>query len=240
MKKILLFAATLFILIGCSEPLTEENLAYAGLWKSNQTSLLITNSGQLEYKTKKGSVSTSISMPIKTITENTIEAGFLFFSSTFELGGKPKQEDGMLVLVVDGEKLFKTDEQGRLPNATKIPTLDVLRPLVETELSLVSKGITKQDFSEYLKNSALLFQSQFTNEKMLQTYKPFIDGKINLTKWMDGEFVLTKEPHINGDGVLTINGKYPTSPDSLKFELSYIYSHPNWKNVGTNIEINSD
>lgn len=240
MKKLVMLTVTIIFLSGCSEPLTEENLPYAGLWKNNQTSLLITRSGQLEYRTKKGSVSTSISMPIKKISENTIEAGFLFFSSTFELGGKPKQEEGMLVLVVDGEKLVKTDAQGRIPNATKVPTLETLRPLVETELSLVAKGIAERDFTEYLNNTALIFQSQFTNERMLETYKSFIEGNIDISEWMVGDFVLTKEPNIGSDGILVVNGKYQTSPNALKFELSYIYSHPRWKNVGTKIEIVSN
>ena len=108
-----------FLSTGCVEALDEEKLAFVGLWKSNQTSLLITQSGRLEYESQSGAVTTTISMPIKSIDSSGIEAGFLFFSSSFELQGSPEQEDGMLVLVVDGEKLYKTDELGRMPKATR-------------------------------------------------------------------------------------------------------------------------
>lgn len=225
-------------LSGCAEPLSEDKSEFVGLWKSNQTSLLITQSGRLEYESQKGAAKTSVSMPIKKIDNAEIKAGFLFFSSSFKLQGNPKEEDGMQVLIVDGEKLYKTDAQGRIPKATVVPPLDKVRALVNTELSLLSKGINEKDFTDYHANSALLFQSQFTTEKLLENYKPFIDKQINLHDWMVGDFSLTKEPEIDENGILRIYGKYPTSPNSLKFKLSYIYSHPNWKGIGGNININ--
>jgi hypothetical protein len=44
------------ILLGCAEPLPEEKT----LWKSNQTPLLITQSGKLEYESQKGALSASV------------------------------------------------------------------------------------------------------------------------------------------------------------------------------------
>ena len=226
-------------LSGCAEPLSEDKSEFVGLWKSNQTSLLITQSGRIEYESQKGAAKTSVSMPIKIIDNSEIKAGFLFFTSSFNLQGNPKEENGMQVLIVDGEKLYKTDAQGRIPKATVVPPLDKIRALVNTELSLLAKGINQKNFTDYLENSALLFQSQFTNEKLLENYKPFIDQQINLNDWVVGDFSLTKEPGIDEDGILRIYGKYPTSPNSLKFKLSYIYSHPNWKGMGGDININN-
>ena len=239
MKKILSAVVIALSLSGCAEPLSEDKSEFVGLWKSNQTSLLITQSGRLEYESQKGATKTSISMPIKKIDNSEIKAGFLFFSSSFKLQGNPKEENGMQVLSVDGEDLYKTDAQGRIPKATVVPPLDKIRALVTTELSLLSKGINEKDFTDYLENSALLLQSQFTNEKLLENYKPFIVQKINIHDWMVGDFSLTKEPGIDQDGVLTIYGKYPTSPNSLKFKLSYIYSHPDWKGLGGDVNINN-
>lgn len=240
MKFLLLVATITLLLVGCAEPLSEEKLEFVGLWKSNQTSLLITQSGRLEYESQKGAVSTSVSMPIKSIDKSGIEGGFLFFSSSFELQGNPKKEDGMLVLVLDGEKLYKTDELGRIPTATVIPSLNEMRPLVTNELSLLSKGINEKDFTGYIENASILFQSQFTQEKLLDVYKPFMENNIDLGEWMVGDFVLTNEPNIDENGVLRISGKFPTAPNSLKFTLSYVYSHPNWKGSGADININNE
>jgi len=236
--KNLLLILTIIFLVGCAEQLPDDKKEFVGLWKSNQTSLLITESGRLEYETQKGSTKNSISMPIKNINESEIVAGFLFIKSTFELQGKPIKEDDLLTLVVDGEKLFKTDELGRLPQATNVPELEVLRPLVTNELNLLSEAINKSDFSTYIDNASLLYQSQFTNEKMVEMFTPFMEQKIDLEHWMSGDFILTEEPSIDENGVLHLNGKYPTSPQSLKFSLSFIYSHPNWKSLGPDININ--
>jgi len=238
--KYFLTAIIIFLLAGCAQPLSEENAKYVGLWKSNQTSLLITQAGRLEYESQKGNVSTSVSMPIKSIDSSGIQAGFLFFSSNFELQGIPKEEDGMLVLVVDGEKLYKTDELGRMPKSTKVPSLDKLQPLVTNQLSLLSKGIKEKDFTAYLEGTSMLYQSNFSAEKLLDIYKSFIENKIDIGEFMVGAFVLTKEPVIDENGFLVVSGKYQTSPNSLKFSLSYVYSHPNWKSVGANIYIDEE
>nr|WP_158163337.1 hypothetical protein [Vibrio mimicus] len=237
MKIFLPFFLLLF-LVGCAEPLPEEKKDYVGLWKSNQTSLLITEDGRLEYVSNKGVAKTSVSMPIKAINESSITAGFLVFTSKFELGGAPVSKDGLITLVVDGEELYKTDEFGRIPLASKVPSIDELRNLVNGDLLRLSRGIVENDFSEYISESSLQFQSQFNNQKMQDAYAIFIENELVVSKWMIGEFVLTTEPVIDNDGVLKVSGHYLTSPTSLKFTLSFVYSHPHWKSVGADISIN--
>lgn len=163
---------------------------------------------------------------------------FYFFSSSIKLGGYPKKEDEMLFLQVDGEKLFKADNLGRVIQATRVPPLAQINTLVIKDLKLLAKGITNKDFTDFIQNASLLFQSNFNNEKMISSYKVFIDRNIDLNKWMTGNFVLTKEPAIDAKGILTINGEFETSSDSLKFETSYIYSYPRWKCIASEIKIN--
>lgn len=239
MKNLLPFFLLLF-LVGCAEPLPEDRKDYVGLWKSNQTSLLITEEGRLEYVSNKGTAKKSVSMPIKTINESGITAGFLIFTSKFELGGAPLPKDGLITLVVDGEELYKTDEFGRIPLASKVPSIDELRKLVNSDLLRLSRGIVENDFSEYISESSLQFQSQFNNQKMQDAYAPFIKNELVVSNWMVDEFVLTSEPVIDNDGVLEVRGRYLTSPTSLKFTLSFVYSHPHWKNVGVDILISDE
>lgn len=238
MKKLLVAMCIVTILTGCAEPLDESEVQFAGLWRSNESTLLITESGRLEYETNKGAVSTSVSMPIKSIDSNQIKAGFLFFSSTFALDGLPVEEDGMQVLTVDGEKLFKTDAQGRIPLATRVPNLDKIRMLISSELVSLSDSFISADFTNHLNKASLAYQSQFTNEKLLEVYSGFVERKIDLRDFMIGEAVLTEEPVIDDQGVLRIAGRYPTDPVSLKFNLSFVYSHPEWKSLGGDIDIN--
>lgn len=237
--KIRVILLGLILLSGCSEPLPENQKEFAGLWKSIQTSLLITESGRLEYASNKGSMSTSVSMPIKTISSTEIVAGFLFLESRFAIEGKPRKKDGVLALVVDGETLYKTDAMGRLPQATTVPKLAEIRKLVATELTGFSDGLVARDFSTYLEGTSQMFQSQVGSEALIEAYQPFLDNRIVVRDWMEGEFILTREPVIDQNGILTLEGQYPKSPNSLKFVLGYIYSHPDWKLVRINLAINN-
>ena len=225
------------LLAGCAEPLPENRKEFAGLWKSVQTALLITESGRLDYSSNKGALSTSISMPIKSISDTRIIAGFLFFESVFEIGGRPENQDGLLVLVVDGDTLFKTDAMGRIPQATTVPRLDRIRDLVGSELGRFSDGLVARDFSRYLDGTSQMFQSQVGNEALIEAYQPFLDNQIVVKDWMVGDFILTAEPRVDENGVLSLVGKYPGSPKSLNFSLNYIYSHPDWKLIKINLAI---
>ena len=219
--------------------MSDEQQDFVGLWKNHQTSLLITESGRIEYESNKGSLKKSLSVPIQEINEKELTAGVLFFSTTFELDGRPSKEDGLITLTVDGEKLYKTNALGVISQSSPMPTLDEIRSYVNKELALLSKGINTKDFSEYIENSSMVFQSQFTNEDLVQNYKSFMDQNINISQWMIGEFSLLKEPAIDGDGVLRIYGKYPNpkSNNALQFKLSYVYSNNNWKGIGGTVNI---
>lgn len=233
-----LLAVTLLGLVACAEPLTPDQQDFVGLWKNSETSLLITTDGRLDYQSHKGAADASLSAPITLLTEDRLEAGFWFFSGEFELGGRPVQENGSLVLVVDGEKLFKSDAAGRLPQATRVPSLGELRTLVMEDLRRLARSINEQDFSGYLAASSMMLQSRLDNAQMLEAFSEFIDQKIDLNPYMAGDFALTAEPGIDENGVLRVQGRFPTRPTSLKFRTSFVYAHPHWKSVGTSIQVN--
>ncbi|RFA30525.1 hypothetical protein CAI21_05620 [Alkalilimnicola ehrlichii] len=113
MGAVLVAAAVL--LVGCSNDLPPEKMEYVGLWRNHDTSILITEGGRLEYESKRGSVQRSLSAPIKTFTETSIEAGFLFFGSEFAIDRGPQENDGVWTIVIDGNELYKADPLGRLP-----------------------------------------------------------------------------------------------------------------------------
>jgi hypothetical protein len=47
----------------------------------------------------------------------------------------------------------------------------------------------------------------------------------------------TQKALINEDGVLIIQGQYPTTPSALIFVSKYIYEGYGWKLLGLNVEI---
>ena len=106
-------------------------------------------------------------MPIKNISNSEIVAGFLFFKTTFQIQGKPIEEAGLTVLVVDGEKLFKSDKLGRPLRSAKVPGMKKIRELIDMELTLLSVGIKNKDFTKYINYSSKIFQSKFDNKKII-------------------------------------------------------------------------
>lgn len=234
------FAPLLLItlLVGCAEPLPDSKNEYVGLWRSNQTSLLITKDGRVEFESNKGNVTTSVSMPIKSITDSEMIAGLLFINSNFVFSGPPKIKDGLTVLNVDGEDLYKVGNDGKAIFSLHVPSLDELRVLVTDDLNLLSDSIVNGDFSEYLSVASMQFQSQFTNEQLVEAYQPFITRKLHIKSWMEGGFILSSEPSIDENGVLEVSGKYLTSPESLKFTLSFVFSNNTWKSLGAHVTIN--
>lgn len=233
----LLMLAALVTLGGCAKELSADKANYVGLWKSNETSLLITASGRLEYESNAGMVKKSISAPITKFTDEKITAGFLVFNTDFVITRPPKLENGVWSMVIDAKELFKTDEQGNIPQVKIVPKLDKIRTLVTADLNRLAKGIKTNNFSEFIEQASLAFQSQFNNERMQGVYQPFVEKNVDLTQFMVGDFALVAEPSISPQGILTIRGQYPTSPRSLKFEALYFYVHPEWKSAGAELRI---
>ncbi len=233
-------AVLVLLITACSKELPAERKSYIGLWKNNEVSILITAGGRLESEDKSGSAKTSISAPITKFTDDKITAGILFLTTDFTINRQPKEENGIWSVVIDGKELFKTDELGRLPQAKAVPSMNKIREMVTADLRLLSKGIKSNDFSDYIGHASLEFRSQFSNAKMRQLYKPLAEKELNLERFMVGDFALTSEPSISPQGVLTLKGKYPTTPVSLKFDSSYVYVHPEWKTLGVNISVGKD
>lgn len=228
------------LLAGCGGELPPDKAAYAGLWKNNETSLLITENGRLEYESNAGTVQTSLSAPIKAFTDTSIAAGFLFLASDFRIDRPPEEVNGVWSMVIDGQELYRTDELGQLPQAASVPSLDVLRTLVTADLQRLDQGIAANDFSAFLDHASLAFQSQFDNARMQEIYQAFVEQQVDLEPFMQGDFVLVEEPAISSDGILTVAGRYPTEPPALWFESSYVYAHPEWKAIGIDVSIGGD
>ncbi len=237
MRSLAMFLAGLLVLGGCAEPLTEAQRPYAGLWKSEKTTLLITPTGRLEYETARDNASMSVSGPIQHLSAERIEAGILFITAEFVLDGPPVQRDGAWVLVVDGEPLYRADQTGRLAAASQVPSLNELRPLVADNLDALGQAIVSRDFSAFMARSSMALQSQYSAEEMMQSFASFADQNIDLRQYMVGDFVLTAEPFIDENGALRVQGVYDEGPGVLTFQLGYLYAPPAWKPVGVNVNV---
>lgn len=231
--------AALAVIVACAKPLSEEKRAWVGEWKNDHARLLITADGRLEWERKSGGVTTSVSGPIQALDDTRIVAGVWVLRSTFAVSEPPGQrEDGIWSMVVDGERLLKADALGRDPRATKVPPLDDLRHLVGADLRRLGRGILAADFTEFRDGASQVLQSQFTAEKLKESYQAFVDRKIPLERFLAGDAVLTAEPSISPQGELEVKGRYPPVEGAvLVFEASYLFGQGEWRAAGMSVSM---
>ena len=102
---ILMFAALL--LAACAEPIAPEKLAYAGEWRSDHVTLLITPDGRVEYERREGSSKVSVKAPIQRFEGDDFVVGIGPFNTRFVVSRVPHLVEGQYRMVVDGIELTR-------------------------------------------------------------------------------------------------------------------------------------
>ena len=108
MRKMLwMFAACGLLLAACAKPLPPEKAAYAGQWRSPTMSLLITESGNVNYRRVDGGMSKSINGPLRSFEGDNFVVGIGPVKTTFVVSMPPHQDDGAWKMTVDGMELTR-------------------------------------------------------------------------------------------------------------------------------------
>jgi hypothetical protein len=107
-SRLLLLA--LALLAACAKPLPPDRAHYAGDWRGNGVSLLITADGHVVYQRQEGGSSVSIDAPIKGFDGDDFEVGIGPMVTRFDVGQPPTQKDGQWSMEVDGRILWREDD----------------------------------------------------------------------------------------------------------------------------------
>jgi len=116
--RILLSIVTLLLvamLTACAKPLPADRKDYAGDWRGNGVSLLITPEGQVVYHRQEGGSTVSLDAPLKTFDGDDFEVGIGPLVTRFDVGQPPTEADGEWTMEVDGRMLRRED--GEAPKA---------------------------------------------------------------------------------------------------------------------------
>ena len=106
---VLLLTLLLILLAGCSEPLPPDKSAYAGLWRAENTTILITEAGRVEYVTRRDNgMHKSIKAPLQRFEGDNFIVGVGPFKTTFIVSRPPHAEDGQWKMTVDGVELTRS------------------------------------------------------------------------------------------------------------------------------------
>ncbi len=119
----------------------------------------------------------------------------------------------------------------------EIPSEEAITRMIHESVYLLGEGLSQNDLTNFYGHIAKLWQSQTDEASLKQSFREFIERKIDLRIIENEAPVLSENPVIDNDGILRLKGYYATKPYMVYFNLGYIYEYPQWKLVG--IEINT-
>jgi hypothetical protein len=117
----------------------------------------------------------------------------------------------------------------------EIPSEDQLVALTNRSMMLLAQAISRDDFSEFYRSIATVWQQQITKDKLREQMVSFIEKKIPLTIIEGVSPVFSEKPYFDKDGVLIVNGQYPTKPYLVEFRLDFVNEESQWRLLGFNV-----
>jgi hypothetical protein len=126
----------------------------------------------------------------------------------------------------------------RVKNLT-LPSGSELTALARSTMIDFSEAVQKNDFSRFFNETSRLFQVQSSPGRLRAAFGGFTKQKeIGLLNQHDP--VLPTDCLINSDGLLEMEGYFPTTPKATTFKLTYLYEKPLWRLLGINVAMSTD
>lgn len=121
--------------------------------------------------------------------------------------------------------------------AAPVPGDEELRKLTLATLLSFNEAVQAKDFTKFHATVSVPLQQQLPPPKLAEAFRSFIEGGLDLSPIQGETPVFSKPPAVDGNGVLALEGYYPTQPSRVHFELGYLYEHPQWKLAGINVRV---
>ncbi len=121
----------------------------------------------------------------------------------------------------------------RLP----VPSLAELQALILKTLLDFNGAVQSKDFKALHASMASPFQRAFSVEKTQATFQVFIDNQIDISAVKSLEPTFEIDPEVDGDGILTAHGFYPTTPVKVRFELEFMPEGGAWRCSKLNVSL---
>ncbi len=119
-----------------------------------------------------------------------------------------------------------------------LPNDEASKRLVLDSLLAFNQAVGNRNFTSFHQQISRLWQEQITPQKLDEIFADFISKRVDISLIKNVDPVLTEAPTIDSDGILILEGYYPTHPSKVHFRLKYIYEHPAWKLLGIKVNVN--
>ena len=111
---------------------------------------------------------------------------------------------------------------------------------VKTTLMTFNDANLTGNYTVMHARSAKPFRDQLSPEKLADSFKTFRDRKINLASIVADDIDSAKDPKINSDGVLQLQGRFKDDDKRVRYDLKYVYEEGAWKMLGINVKYKED
>jgi hypothetical protein len=118
----------------------------------------------------------------------------------------------------------------------QIPPTSELESMVKDTTDDFAKAIDKNDFSDMREKASSDFQSQFSEQQMRDAFKQYVDNKKIVLPALHNALTTTPtfspSPSIrteHGLNILVLQGKFPSKPREVKFDVEYLNRDGEWK-----------
>ena len=101
-----------------------------------------------------------------------------------------------------------------------------------------AQAVNAEDLSLLRLQTTEEFKARFNQDQLEETFRGFIEQKINLTPVEKLKPIFRNAPLITEDGTLILNGYFPTRPSQVEFDYNYLWRNGSWKINGISLEIN--
>ena len=120
---------------------------------------------------------------------------------------------------------------------SKLPKDKELKTLVFDSLFAFNKAVQAKNFAQFHQEQlSSQFQKQVPLDKFTAAFQVFIDKGYDISNIAKSEPIFDVPPAIDSDGLLVLKGHYPTQPNRVTFDLTYIYESSAWKLLGLNVK----
>jgi hypothetical protein len=167
-----------------------------------------------------------------------------------KLEGSIKTKDGGIIPVKI--QLVKEDNKWKILNINKaegglikeenaekaerqkkeIPAENELIEMTNRSVLSLAEAIVKDDFTDFYNSVSNLWQNQTNPGEIRNTFKQFIEQNIDMRAIKNLAPVYKKDPYLDSNSLLIVEGYYPTTPSQVHFNLKYIFEPPEWKLFG--------
>jgi len=119
----------------------------------------------------------------------------------------------------------------------KLPSRVDASQIVKATTGDFALAVNARDLSPLHSGASLEFQQQVSVEQLNENFAPFLMQDIDLTVLQGYEPMFTTDPALSADGVLRLEGYFPTTPSRAYFRFSYVYRDHHWQLFGINFNV---